>query len=271
MMDYGQSALLGLVEGLTEFLPVSSTGHLILVREFFGVDPANGLAIDAVLQLATTLAIVAYFWNDILKLASTALSSALGKATDAGEKRLLGAIVLGTIPALILGFLLEETMATTFRNPELVAWALIAGSAVMLAAELIAARTKAPKLIHELGAGKGFLVGIFQALALVPGMSRSGMTISAGLFFGLTRDAAARFGFLLSVPILAGAGLKKFIELAQTGTLAAIGPELLVGSIIAFLSGIAAIHWLLLFLRTRNLYPFIVYRVVLAGILLFVL
>jgi len=270
-MDFSQFALLGLVQGLTEFLPVSSTGHLILVRSFFGFNPDDGLAVDAVLQLATMLAVVAYFWADLMKLAMSALKFVSGRSVEAGEGRLLSALVVGTIPAVLLGFFLERTMETAFRSTTLVAWTLIAGGVLMAVAEFASRRVKPGAPISDVGIGKGFIVGLFQALALVPGMSRSGMTIAGGLFLGLSRDAAARFGFLLSVPILAGSGLKKLLDLETAGTLSSIGPELLLGCLVAFVSGLAAIHALLLFVRTQPLYPFVIYRFALAAVILFAL
>lgn len=250
MHDVWAFSILGLVQGLTEFLPVSSTGHLILVREVFGFSTDHGLAIDAVLQIATALAVVVYFFKDILKL----------------ERTTIIALAAGTVPAVIVGLFLESTMDTLFRSATLVAYALLAGSAVMLVAEVVARRVPRSE-----GSAwwKGVVIGLFQCLALVPGMSRSGMTISGGLFMGLTREGAARFGFLLSVPIILGSGLKKLLELGFDGTLNAVGPDLLVGTAIAFASGLLAIHVLLLFVRKQPLYVFIVYRLLLAAIILY--
>jgi undecaprenyl-diphosphatase len=256
MHDVVAFSILGLVQGLTEFLPVSSTGHLILAREVFGFSTDHGLAIDAVLQLATATAVAVYFFKDILNLLRLK------------DRQLLYALIAGTIPAVILGLLLESEMATVFRSATLVAYALIAGSLVMLAAEFFSKRIEQKK---ETGWVAGLVVGLFQSLALIPGMSRSGMTISGGLFMGLTREAAARFGFLLSVPIILGSGAKKLLELGFDGTLNAVGPDLLVGTAIAFASGLLAIHVLLLFVRTQPLYVFIVYRVVLAALILYLL
>ena len=167
-------------------------------------------------------------------------------------------------------------MGTVFRDAHLVAYALIAGSVIMLAAEYAYARSKLTTsyvVNFERGptAGKGFVIGLFQSLALIPGMSRSGMTISGGLFLGLSRESAARFGFLLAVPIIAGSGLKKLYDLFQGGELVTLGTPLLWGSTVAFLSGLLAIHLLLLFVLKQPLYAFIVYRFLLAGVILFFL
>ena len=271
MPHLGQFAILGLVEGLTEFIPVSSTGHLILARTFLGIGEDNGLAIDAVLQLATTLALVVYFWKDLWKLAQTFFNFVLRKPMDPAERKLMVAIIVGTVPGVILGLLLEHTMETVFRSALIVAWTAIIGAVVMAAAEFLSKRNSSPKDVSDVGAGKGLLVGLFQSIALLPGMSRSAMVISGGMFLGLSRDAATRFGFLLAVPILAGSGAKKLLDLAKTGTLGTIGPELFVGCVVAFVAGLASIHALILFVRKNPLYPFVIYRIILGATLLFVL
>lgn len=259
-------AILGLVEGLTEFIPVSSTGHLILTRDILGLMTPDGLAVDAVLQLATVAALIVYFWRDILGLVYTALYLLTGKPVSAEERGLLIAIVVGTIPAIIFGLLLESYMDTVFRSSALVAYALIVGSVIMLAAEYL---SKAKDSL--VGWKQGLVVGLFQCIALVPGMSRSGMTIAGGMFYGMSRSAAARFGFLLSIPILVGSGLKKLYDLQVTGVVEAMGPSLLIGSAVAFLSGLLAVHLLLLIVRKTPLTVFVVYRVALAVLILAVL
>lgn len=270
MHDWIIFSILGLVEGVTEFLPISSSGHLIVARELLGATGGNGLAVDAVLQFGTILAVVVYFFKDLLNLAYTALYRVLGKSVRKEDEKLLIALIIGTIPAVILGLLLEKTMDTVFRNTHLVAYALIAGSFIFICAEYVARRLKEYKGVETVGSLKAFLIGLFQSIALIPGMSRSGMTIAGGLFLGLSREAAARFGFLLSVPIILGAGAKKIFELQKTGELVSLGTPLLFGSAVAFVSGLLAIHVLLKFLRTHPLYVFAVYRVLLAiTILLF--
>jgi len=264
MHDFFSFIILGLIQGMAEFLPVSSSGHLILARVFFGFTANNGLAIDAVLQLATVLAVIVYFRKDLFDLTVTLFRRIFGKSVSADEERLMVALIIGTVPAVIVGYLLEDIMATVFRNSHLVAYALVVGSAIMFFAEYASHRLKSFFDVSHVGVGKAFLIGLFQTLALIPGMSRSGMTISGGLFLGLSRESAARFGFLLAVPIILGSGLKKLLELGVNGTLSAVGPELLVGSAVAFVSGLAAIHALLLFVRTQPLYAFIAYRLALA-------
>lgn len=264
MNDVLSYAILGLVQGLTEFLPISSSGHLIVSHELLGVTE-QGLAVDAVLQLATALAVVVYFWKDLLNILYAVLYKLRGLPYKSEDWRLFLVLLAGTVPAIIIGLLLEDMMETAFRSPHLVAYALIAGSLVMMVAEYVQKRRTTGQ---ALSVRKGLIVGFFQSLALIPGMSRSGMTISGGLFLGLSREAAARFGFLLAVPIILGSGLKKLLELYMDGNLTTLGTPLLWGSIAAFVSGIAAIHLLLLFLKRQPLTVFIVYRLALAAIIL---
>ena len=264
------NVVLGVVQGLTEFLPISSSGHLILVHELFGAVGEADLAFDALLHFATVLAIIVYFWRDIKKLLQATLTlprKIIQQEVCTSTENMVVALVVGTIPAVILGLLLEDIMATLFRNPLLVAGSLMAGSLVMFIAErALRARTQ----VHALGEGwqRGLVLGFFQSLALIPGMSRSGMTISGGMLFGMTREEAARFGFLLGVPVLLGAGAKKAIELGLDG----ITIAMLCGVIAAFVVALLVIHYLLKFLRTHSLNVFIGYRVLLAlGIVIVVL
>lgn len=268
MHDWLVFSILGLVEGLTEFVPISSSGHLIVARELLGAASANALAVDALLQFGAILAVIVYFFKDLLNLAYTALYRLTGRPVKKEDGQLLIALIVGTIPGVVFGLMLEKTMDTLFRNSHLVAYALIVGSAMFVLAEYIAKKKGTRRGIESVDAVKGLLIGLYQALALVPGMSRSGMTISGGLFLGLSREAAARFGFLLSVPIILGSGLKKLLELKGSGELSALGAPLFLGIVLAFLSGMIAIHALLKFLRTHPLYVFALYRVLLALVIL---
>lgn len=257
-MDIASSILLGVVQGATEFLPISSSGHLILVREVLGLNVPGGLAVDAVLQLATALAVLVYFWKDFLKLGRGIFELVLGNGIEAETKIVLFAILLGTIPAAVFGLLLEEYMETTFRTPLFVGTTLLLGALLFYIAEKVATQNK------QLTPKKGLWIGFFQALALFPGTSRSGATISGGLIFGLKREDAARFSFLLSFPIIFGSGLIKLFEIA--GERADFNIALISGALSAFLIGILAIHFLLRYLRTHTLSLFIWYRVILAGV-----
>ena len=201
------SIILGVIQGLAEFLPISSSGHLIIARDLFGWHGSTDLAFDAVLQLATVIALIVYFHKDIWRHVKAFISIIRGKVVEQKDKIMVWAIIIGTIPAVIAGMILEKYMETTFRSAVLVCIILIIGSAVMYLAEKFAVQNE------ELTVKKGIWIGLFQCLALVPGFSRSGATISGGLIFGLTREEAARFSFLLSIPIVFGSGMKKLFEI----------------------------------------------------------
>jgi len=261
--------LLGFVQGLTEFLPVSSTGHLILARQFFGFSGGLGLAEDAVLHLATALAVLVYFRKDIWVLVLGMLS-ALKKRLWNKEMTLITALAVGTVPAVIVGLWFENAIETVFRSSLVVAGALIVGSVIFLIAEYVHKKMcDSEKMVRDVSIGRGLIIGLFQVLALVPGMSRSGMTISGGMLLGLTRVEAARFAFLLSFPIILGAGGLKLFQLVGSGAGASIGVPLALGALAAFASGMIAIHALITFLKTNTLMPFVVYRVLLAILILF--
>jgi undecaprenyl-diphosphatase len=260
-MTISDGVLLGIIQGLTEFLPVSSSGHLILARELFGISASYGLAVDAVLHFATALAVLVYFHRDVWDLMRTAVRAVRGQPTHERERTLLIALAVATVPAVAAGLALESLMATVFRNGWLVVGALTAGSLVLGGAEYAANRF--PQ--RELTVSRGFFIGCMQTLALIPGMSRSGMAIAGGMFAGLTRAYAARFAFLLALPLLLGSGAKKILELLAADAAAGLGISVVVAALAAFGVGIAAIHYLLAYLRSRTLYVFIGYRLMLAA------
>lgn len=261
-----EAILLGIVQGLTEFLPVSSTGHLILARELFGVVGSNALAFDAILHLATATAVVVYFRKDIWLLLN-ALLRRLGRLpVNQRELTLLGAIAMATVPAVLFGLSLETLMGTLFRAPLLVAGVLVLGSFLFMYAEWVYTKHQ-PTNVMTLK--KGLLIGLFQSLALVPGMSRSGASIAGGMLLGLSREEAARFSFLIAIPIILGAGSKKLLELINTDEVIEWGPVLF-GAGIAFVVALAAIHFMLTFVRRHSLWPFIWYRLFLAALVAFV-
>jgi len=266
-MNIIDAIVLGAVQGLTEFLPISSSGHLIIAREILGLQVEYGLSFDAVLHFATAFAVLVYFWKDFMGLFKTFTRIILHKPVLLQEKNLLVALIVGTIPAVILGLLLETYMETLFRSAMLVAIILLVGSLIMYAAEQYAKKhTKEQGTAISIKKGLG--IGFFQALALIPGMSRSGMTIAGGLFLGLTREEAARFGFLLSLPIVLGAGSKKLLELSEDGVLFDLGFALVFGALAAFVVGMLVIHYLLRYLKSHTLHLFIGYRVLLVAIIL---
>jgi undecaprenyl-diphosphatase len=256
------NSILGAVQGLTEFLPISSSGHLILAREILGVVGPEDLVFDALLHFATASAISIYFWRDVRKIILAARhlpKKFIAKAPLDADDDLVLALAVGTIPAVALGLVLESVMETAFRNPLLVAGALVVGSCIMFAAEY-ALKNKLHSTALGSGWKRGLAIGIFQSLALIPGMSRSGMTISGGMFFGLNREEAAKFGFLLGVPVLLGAGLKQALGLGLEG----LSLSVLLGTATAFVVAMLVIHYLLKFLRSHTLHIFVGYRLLLA-------
>lgn len=265
-MTHIGAIILGFIEGATEFIPVSSSGHLIIARHFLGL-PETGLAFDAVLQLATSCALLFYFWQDILEILKNFWSLITGKKIEDRNKIMIWAIILGTVPAIIFGLFLEKSMDTIFRNVNLVALTLVLGSILFWYAQKFAKTVIAKKETKELSVGRGIVIGFFQCLALVPGVSRSGATISGGLFSGLTQEEAVRFSFLLSIPILFGAGLKKLFEVRSELFSTGFGGPLLLGSVVAFVTGYFAIKFLITYLKNHNLNVFIWYRVVVAILL----
>jgi len=253
-MNYLLAILAGAVQGLTEFLPISSTGHLIIFEKIFGISQTKfGLAFDASLHLGTLLAIVLFFYKDYLKILSL-------------KNALFVKLAVGTLPAVFFGLLFETQIETTFRQTWIVGLSLILFSFVFILAEKLGRQIKTKEkttIVDSLA------VGLFQSLALIPGISRSGSTISAGLFLGLKREEAAKFAFMLAGPVIAGAGLKKFFEVITTQTLGSSDLNFfLVGMISSAIFGYLTIKYFLKYLSTKTLYPFVIYRVVLGVILL---
>jgi undecaprenyl-diphosphatase len=265
-MDIFSSVILGFVQGVTEFLPVSSTGHLVLVHSVLGIEDASSLAFDAILQLATALAVVVYFFDEIFVLVQTVLRKLGRLPVNEKDFTVVKAIAIGTVPAVILGLLLESYMESIFRNPILVAVVLLVGSAFFMYAEYVYQDS-----FHtgEVDVKTGFRIGLFQVLALIPGFSRSGATIAGGMVLGLNRSDATRFSFLLALPIIFGSGIKKLLELISSPDAVAWFP-VLVGSGTAFVVGLIAIHFMVTFVKKHTLWPFIWYRIVLASFVLFV-
>lgn len=255
-MSFFDAIIFGLVQGLTEFLPVSSSGHLVILHHFLGTN-INSLSFDVVLHLATLLAVVVYFKKDIIHICGVLKRMAMRQKVFDQEKHSVVALIVGTIPAGLLGALFVSPIENVFRSTTSVAVALILGSILFVVAEKVSKRNK------EITGKRGFLVGFFQALALVPGISRSGATISGGLILGFTRDDAVRFSFLLSIPIIFGAGLVKVLE----GSMLVFEAPVVVGAFTAFVSGLWAIHFLVRFLKRNTLMPFVWYRILLAIII----
>jgi len=254
-----QAIILGLVQGLGEFLPISSSAHLVLTPWLFGwTDP--GLTFDIALHIGTLIAVVIYFWKDWLTLIHQGLTNARGR-----EGRLFWYLAAASVPGAVAGFLLEETAETVFRSPLLIAAMLIVMGAVLYWAD-----RKGPRKadLDRLTFGASLWIGASQALAIIPGVSRSGITMATGLMLGLTRAGAARFSFLLSTPIIFGAALVKLPYLLANPSVVTV--HFTVGILVSFLSGIAGIGFLLRYVQTRTFLPFVWYRFILGALVILI-
>lgn len=262
-----QAAVIGVLQGLTEFLPISSSAHLILVPRLLGWDDPflNSAGFDVMLHVGTLAALLVYFRTDLLRLARAGLASLLERSIAGDpDRRLAWLLVVSVVPAALLGALLESFFDTFFRaRPAIIALLLVVGAAILWLAERHGRRDRG---LSELRFGDALAIGIAQALALFPGISRSGITIAAGLFLGLERAAAARFAFLMSTPVIAGAGLWKARALLGGGFLGGETAVLLTGMLAAAGSGLLAVALLLRYLRTNSTGIFIAYRVVFAAV-----
>jgi undecaprenyl-diphosphatase len=258
-----EALVLGIVQGMTEFLPISSSGHLVILPAALGWDSPS-LVFDATVHLATLLAVVAVFWRDLLMLIVAWWRGLLaGQPLKTTESRLAWWVIVGTVPGILAGLFLEETFESLFDSPNAVGAFLLLTALLLVLAEIFGRRQREFRGVTWLD---GLFIGIGQAASIAPGLSRSGTTISVGMFCGLSREAAARFSFILSVPIIAGAGLVQLINLLRYGNPTAEAPLLIVGFIAAAVCGYAAIRFLLAYLRRRPLYPFALYCLV-VGIL----
>lgn len=265
-MDILTSVILGLLQGITEFIPISSSAHLLLAGDLLSLEGTNKLAFYAVLHLATTLAIVIYFRTDIWVLFQT-LSRKLGRLpVNAKDEILLKALVLGTIPAVVVGLLFEEIITTIFHRPIIIAVMLFVSSFFFMYAEWQYYR-KPP--FGTLTVRQGFWVGCFQALALFPGFSRSGSALAGGMLLGMTRVEAARFSFMLAIPITLAVGLKMLLELILNDGVVAWG-AIAVGTAVCFVTALFVIRFFLNFIRKYTLWPFIWYKIILALLVTYV-
>jgi undecaprenyl-diphosphatase len=262
------AAVLGLVQGLTEFLPISSSAHLILVPKFLGWnDPfADSAAFDVMLHMGTLAALLIYFRTDLWRYLSAWLASIRDRRIgDDPNRRIAWLLVISVIPAGLFGAAFESTFDTAFR--EQIAWIAVftlTGAALLWLAERWGTRTRGLEAMTRTDAA---VIGAGQAVALFPGISRSGITIATGLFLGLERDAAARFSFLMSVPVIAGAGIFKARTLVGSGVGAAQAGELVVGVLTSAIFGFIAVAFLLRYLRGHGTGIFIAYRVGLAALI----
>ncbi|MBI4438086.1 undecaprenyl-diphosphate phosphatase [Candidatus Uhrbacteria bacterium] len=261
-MTMFQALTLGIVQGITEFLPISSSGFLILVPEALGW-PVQDLAFDAFMHLATLTAVIVALWSEVAAIVGAFRAP---RQEGSGRWRRLGVwIVLSTIPVLVIGYALKDVIEGPLRSTEVVAWSFIIWGTVLYLADR---RAKRPKdAVTSVSPKQMFLVGLSQAIALIPGTSRSGITITSGLFLGLSRETAARFSFLLALPATAAAGLYKLLAILDGSVVIAIQP-LVVGFLAAFFTALLTIKLLLAFLKRYSFSEVAVFRVLVGFLIL---
>jgi undecaprenyl-diphosphatase len=266
LLEFLQAILLGVVQGLTEFLPVSSSGHLLLGQYFLGLDQDRfGLPFDVALHLGTLVAVVIYFWRDLLRMAGAFVRSLSPGGRDLADpdQRLAYLILASTIPAALIGFFLEGFFEEAVRSPWVVVFNLVLVGVLFIVGEAVGSKTRrADKLRFVEAVG----IGLAQAAALVPGVSRSGATITLGLFLGLRREEAARFSFLMSVPIIAGAGSLQLAEVAAEGMDRSQAAMFVAGFVSSAVVGYLAIRFFLRFVVHHSLRAFSYYRFGLAAV-----
>lgn len=258
-MSWIYSVALGVLQGATEFLPVSSSGHLVLVPWLFNL-PSRDVVYYIFLHWGTALAVISYFWRDWMAIAAALVRALRSRSVVDFEVRLAGLIVLAGIPAALVGILLQSFFERMFSRPTAAAGFLIITGVMLSLAE---SRAQQRKELESMSWLDALVVGIGQAGAILPGISRSGTTIAAGMARGLGRESAARFSFLLATPTIIGAGLLEIPDLIQSGQMLAQLPDLVIGFAAALLSGLVCIHLLLRHLQRRTLYPFALYCAIL--------
>jgi undecaprenyl-diphosphatase len=263
-MNLLYAIFLGLLQGVTEFLPISSSGHLALVQFFLGIE-GGGLTFDVALHLGTLLGVIIYFRRDFSRM-FTALVKPQVLGEEARRERLLALyICIGTIPAVVAGYLLKDAVETVFRAPVLIAGLLAGAGLLLLLSDKLGSQQRSMKTI---GIADVAVIGMFQALALMPGVSRSGITMTAGLMRGLNRMSAARFSFLLSAPVILGAGVYNLPAIIRQGSEPGQLGFYLAGFISATVSGYLVIAFLLRFVQSHSFAVFAYYRFILAGLVL---
>jgi undecaprenyl-diphosphatase len=277
-VDFLNAVILGLVQGLTEFLPISSSAHLLIVGRLLGTGDDPGAAFTAITQLGTETAVVIYFWRDISRIVSAWFRSLIGRIPRSDPDAKLGwFIILGSVPIVVLGLIFQDAIESTLRSLWIVAGTLIVFGILLGVADYVGAKKRR---LDQLTVPHATVFGFAQALALIPGVSRSGGTITAGLFLGYERAAAARYSFLLAIPAVFGSGLYqvyKSVKESCTVATASCTPEVfgpvetLVATIIAFAVGLVVIAYFMRYISRRSFMPFVVYRIALGVVLLVLL
>lgn len=281
-MSIFEAVVLGLIQGLTEFIPVSSSGHLVLVRELFGWED-TGVAFDTILHLGTLLAVFIYFWSiwkslfkSLGKFFLGIFSRSYWQKIPKEDSFLLGALIVGTIPAVIIGYFFRDFIDQTFRDIIWVTVFLMATGVLYILVERARRYFKhreegkgnveyGTTKFRDLSWGKILFIGVMQAIALLPGVSRSGTTIAGGVFSGLTREASARFAFMLAAPVILAAGILGLVDIFSNGGVTQIGiAQIIIGFSVSLIAGYFAVRLMLNYLKTRKLYIFSIYLFVLA-------
>lgn len=266
-MQWIEVILLGLVQGLTEFLPISSSAHLRIVGEILPDSADPGAGFTAITQLGTETAVLVYFWRDIMRILRSWFAAVTGRLDHSDPDARLGwMIIIGTIPIVVLGLLLEQYIDTTFRTLWLIATMLIVFAIFLAIADRFGRQTK---LLGELSIRDGIIFGFAQSLALIPGVSRSGGTITAGLLMGYTREAAARYSFLLAVPAVFGSGFYKLLGSFEEPDGPYTFAQTMVATGVGFVVAYVVIGWFLKFISTHSYTLFVAYRIIL-GILVYI-
>ncbi len=269
MLELIEAIILGVVQGLTEFLPVSSSGHLLLSQYVLGMDQERfGLTFDAAIHTGTVLAVISFFWRDLLRMARAFLTSLRGPNLQDQDQRMAYLILVATIPAGIVGFLFEGFFEREVRSPWLVTFNLVLVGVLFIVGEAVGSQDRTS---DKLGFREAVGIGLAQTAALFPGVSRSGATITLGLFLGLRRDEAARFSFLMSVPITTAAALLSLTDLVGRGIDAHEALLFFAGSVCSGVVGYLAIRFLLAYLAGHSLRVFAYYRFALAAVVVVLL
>jgi len=263
-MTLFQSFLLGIIQGLTEFIPVSSTAHLLIGQQLLGIPASDAMfSFLVIVQLGTIVSLIVFYWNDLLSL----VKAFFAKPFSTEENQLAWYIIIATIPALIAGYLLKDAVEALFKNPFLEASIRLFSAAILLTlAELLTRKNRSLDSMNWLDA---LIVGLFQIIAVFPGASRSGSTISGGMFRGFDRPAAARFAFLMSVPVMLAAGGYQSLDVIQMPNLGQFLPLLAVGFVTAAIVGWFAVKWLIDYLSKHSLYVFAAYCAIVGAIVFF--
>lgn len=267
-MDFLNAVILGFVQGLTEFLPISSSAHLRILGEFLPGAKDPGAAFTAITQLGTETAVLVFFWRDITRIVSRWAKSLVGRVPrNDPDARMGWLIIVGSLPIIVLGLLFQDAIETTLRSLWIVAVMLIVFGVLLGIADYVGAKRRRLK---DLTVPHGVIFGFAQALALIPGVSRSGGTITAGLFMGYERRAAARYSFLLAIPAVFGSGLYQVYK--SIGEPSVYGPvETLVATVIAFVVGLVVIAFFMSYISKRSFLPFVIYRIALGAVLIVLL